>query len=220
LNDLDYCDALWSGANSSLRFCPAQNRAARALHGPVCYTGVMREAPQSENSCGACAVCCLALRIDEFSKPAGTMCQHCTGTGCGIYETRYEVCRGFLCGYRMVPALGDAWRPDRSGILILTMEQKNVPEEHRAAGMGMQFVILGGEKAIRRRGFAEYVATLVSRNVAVYMSADSPKTLINKYLVKQAAAKDHAAMVKMLVHIYRKRHAAPDRTQIAAGPFR
>lgn len=164
----------------------------------------MTDHPDKANSCGTCAVCCLALRIDEFAKPAGTLCQHCTGTGCGIYETRYEVCRGFLCGWRIVTALGDAWRPDRSGVLILPMEKKDLPEEHQAAGNGMQFVILGGEKAIRRPGFVEYVSTLVARNVAVYMSADTPKTLINKYLKQRVAAKNHAAVLQMLIHIYRK----------------
>lgn len=157
-----------------------------------------------ENSCGDCVVCCMALRIDEFAKPAGTLCQHCTGTGCGIYETRYETCRGFLCGYRMLPVLGDAWRPNRSGVLITMVEPEKLPEAHRAAGPGMQFVILGGEKAIRRPGFADYVSTLVSRNVAVYMSADSPKTLINQYLVQPVAAKNKDGVLQMLVHIYRK----------------
>jgi hypothetical protein len=160
--------------------------------------------PEAQNSCGTCTVCCMALNITEFSKPAGTLCQHCTGTGCGIYETRYEVCQGYLCGWRLLPVLGEEWRPDRSGILIDIMEAIDLPEEHLAMGNGMRFIILGGEKAIRRPGFVEYVSTLVSRNVAVYMSADSPKTLINKYLQKQVAAKDKPAVLEMLVHIYRQ----------------
>jgi hypothetical protein len=164
----------------------------------------MADNPSLETSCGTCTVCCKALRIDEFTKPAGVLCQHCTGSGCGIYETRYEVCRGYMCGYRMLPRLGDAWRPDRSGILIDIMEADKLPEEHRAAGNGMQFIILGGEKAILRPGFAEYVMTLVSRNVAVYMSADSPKTLINKYLRPQVAAKNKVAVLEMLLHLYRQ----------------
>jgi len=164
----------------------------------------MTDQSRTENSCGTCTVCCLALGIKEPSKPAGVMCQHCTGTGCGIYETRYEVCRGFLCGWRMVSQLGDAWRPDRSGILLLIVAAKDVPQEHRPSGNGMQFVILGGEKAILRAGFADYVSTLVSRNVAVYLSADSPKTLINKYLRELVAAKDKSSVTKMLVHIYRQ----------------
>jgi hypothetical protein len=164
----------------------------------------MSENPETGNSCGDCVVCCQALRIDELNKPAGPLCQHCTGTGCGVYETRWEICRTFLCGYRMLPALGDSWRPDRSGVLIMVVLPKDVPEIHRAAGTGMQFVILGGEKAIRRPGFADYIATLVSRNVAVYISADSPKTLVNQYLQRQVAAKDKDGVLQMLVHIYRK----------------
>src|SRR5471030_90014 len=100
---------------------------------------------QAENSCGDCAVCCFALRVDELAKPAGMLCQNCTGKGCGIYETRFDICKGFLCGYRLLPALGDAWRPDRSGVLIMTVEPEQIPAEHRAAGPGMHFVILGGE---------------------------------------------------------------------------
>ncbi|HWY61708.1 MAG TPA: hypothetical protein VNW15_07380 [Rhizomicrobium sp.] len=164
----------------------------------------MSDHPGAGNSCGTCTVCCLALRIEEFGKQAGVMCQHCTGSGCGIYEARYEVCQGFLCGWRVVPKLGEAWRPDRSGVLILLVEKKDIPEEHRAAGDGVQFVILGGEKAIRRPGFAEYVSTLVSREVAVYMSADSPKTLINKYLRVLVAQKNQTGLVEMLLHIYRQ----------------
>lgn len=164
----------------------------------------MVDPPRISTSCGSCTVCCLALGIKEFDKPAGVICQHCTGSQCGIYETRYDVCRSFLCGWRMIPQLGDAWRPDRSGILMMVVEAKDVPQEHRASGNGMQFVILGGEKAILRAGFADYVGTLVSRNVAVYLSADSPKTLINRYLREAVAAKDKASILKMLVHIYRQ----------------
>ena len=164
----------------------------------------MADQPDISNSCGTCAVCCKALRIVEFSKPAGVLCQHCTGTGCGIYETRYEVCRGYLCGWRILPKLGEAWRPDRSGVLLDLLESKDLPEEHRAAGNGVNFIIVGGEKAILRPGFAEYVTTLVSRNVAVYLSADSPRTLINKYLRTQVAEKNKPAVIEMLLHIYRQ----------------
>jgi hypothetical protein len=170
--------------------------------GHACYNPFMTG--ETQNSCGTCTVCCKALRIVEFDKQAGVMCQHCTGTGCGIYETRYETCKGFLCGWRILPQLGDGWRPDRSGVLMLVMEAKDLPEEHGVAGNGIQFLILGGEKAILRPGFAEYVMTLVTRNVAVYLSADSPKTLINKYLRPSVMAKNKAAVIDMLLHIYRQ----------------
>src|ERR1700722_5643625 len=157
------------------------------------------------NDCGTCTVCCMALRVIELDKEAGPYCKHCIpGKGCGIYETRFEICRTFLCGWRLVPQLDAAWRPDRSGILMLRQEVEKLPEAYRAAGPGVNFVVLGGEKAILRPGVAEYVTTLVARNVAVYLSADTPKTLINPYLVKQAAARNIPAATEMLLHIYRQ----------------
>ena len=108
----------------------------------------MSEELGAGNSCGDCTVCCMALNVEEIGKKAGILCEHCTPKGCGIYETRFEVCRGFLCGWRMVPQLGDDWRPDRSGVLILGMPADKLPEEHRAVGNGAQFMILGGEKAL------------------------------------------------------------------------
>jgi hypothetical protein len=165
----------------------------------------MEQTVPTGNSCGSCTVCCMALRVIELDKEAGTYCRHCLpGKGCGIYETRFEICRTFQCGWRLIPQLGEEWRPDRSGVLILTQEVDKLPEEHRAAGRGVNFVILGGEKAIGRPGFADYLATLVRRNVAVYLSADTPKTLINRYVVKQAASGDIPAVSDMLLHIYRQ----------------
>ena len=112
--------------------------------------------------------------------------------------------RAFFCGWLVIKQMADTWRPDRSGVLILTMEAHEVPEEYRAQTNGMQLIILGGEKAIQRPGFAEYVMTLVSRNVAVYLSADSPKTLINEFMHKLVADKNKDGVIQMLLHIYRQ----------------
>ena len=87
---------------------------------------------------------------------------------------------------------------------MLRQDVDKLPDAYRAAGPGVNFVILGGEKAIQRPGFAEYVTTLVTRNVAVYLSADTPKTLINQYLVQQAAVRNIPAVTEMLLHIYRQ----------------
>ena len=163
-----------------------------------------KPAPTS-NDCGECTVCCHSLLVKELNKPAGIYCEHCVeGKGCAIYETRFQICRTFLCGWRQVPQLGEPWRPDRSGILIMMQDVEKLPEEHRAAGRGVNFVVLGGEKAILKPGFAEYVCTLVARNVAVYLSADTPKTLINAYLRERVIAQDKAGVIEMLLHIYRQ----------------
>jgi hypothetical protein len=160
-----------------------------------------------DTSCGECVMCCEWLNIEgeEFSKKAGVLCQHCTvgdsGGGCGIYETRPKICRAFFCGWRLIPALGPDWRPDKSKVIIMLVE-KNVPPQYDGAMTGFNFVVLGGSQTILRPGFAEYLTLLVSRKVAVYLSADSPKTLINEYLAPLAARGDMEGARKMLLHIY------------------
>ena len=49
-------------------------------------------------SCGACTMCCSALEIAHFNKPAGPLCVNCrVGGGCAIYAERPQVCRDFEC---------------------------------------------------------------------------------------------------------------------------
>jgi hypothetical protein len=71
--------------------------------------------------CGECTVCCSALPIDseELRKLPGALCTHALpNKGCGIYETRPRVCRGFYCAWRFMEQLDESWRPDVSGLLI------------------------------------------------------------------------------------------------------
>ena len=52
-------------------------------------------------ACGPCSFCCKVLEIDEFKKPAGKLCAHCALTGgCGVYETRPQVCRDYHCRWK------------------------------------------------------------------------------------------------------------------------
>ena len=112
----------------------------------------MAELSSPRADCGGCTVCCTALPIAaDFTKPAGITCQHCTPSCCGIYETRYAICRGFLCGFLLLPALEENWRPDRSGILIRVIDRDELPDEFRSSGTGMHFTILGGEASIGGR---------------------------------------------------------------------
>ena len=157
----------------------------------------------SQKRCGECNVCCRDLKIEtpEFNKGGGKLCPHHTGAGCGIYPTRYAICREFLCGWQMFPELDESWRPDRSGVLILQVAQKTLPEKYQPAGHGVRLVILGGEAAINRPGFADYVAGLVSRGVAVYLTAVKPITLVNEQLAGRG--KDRAAVLRTLLHMHR-----------------
>ncbi len=163
-----------------------------------------------KRDCGGCTVCCTELKVDtpEFRKKPQVPCQHLSAKGCGIYETRFPICRTFLCGWRLFDDLNDGWRPDRSGVVIVRLSPDNVPEGYRAPGYGMQLDIVGGEAAITRPGFAEYVAAQVKRGVAVQMSAASPATLVNAHLDPATAAKDMAGTRAILLRIHAMLHAA------------
>src|SRR5215468_4810921 len=71
-------------------------------------------------TCGECNACCRYFDLmADLDKPCGVLCQHWrTGVGCGVYETRPAVCRDFYCHWLQNDTLDDAWRPDRSGLII------------------------------------------------------------------------------------------------------
>lgn len=70
--------------------------------------------------CGDCVMCCrdLSIRSPELVKPAYVLCPHCTGAGCGIYETRPSVCRSWHCLWRWLGTLPEELRPDRCGVMF------------------------------------------------------------------------------------------------------
>jgi hypothetical protein len=69
-------------------------------------------------SCGGCDVCCRLYEIDELEKPAGTLCAHACGSGCGVYAYRPAACRAFDCLWLMRPELDALWRPDHAGFVL------------------------------------------------------------------------------------------------------
>ncbi|MDX1460664.1 MAG: hypothetical protein R3348_06355 [Xanthomonadales bacterium] len=80
----------------------------------------------SERECGTCTACCEGwLRTPHIDMHPGKPCQHCTATGCAIYENRpTDPCRKFLCGWRQPDSpLPDNFRPDQSGVIVL-LQQK------------------------------------------------------------------------------------------------
>jgi len=82
-----------------------------------------------ERACGDCVACCEVLNIDtaEMVKPANQMCMHCTGKGCGIHETRPEVCRTWDCVWRRIESMPPETRPDRLGVLF-TIDRQPEPQ--------------------------------------------------------------------------------------------
>lgn len=77
-----------------------------------------RERRAASRSCGTCSLCCTVLRVDELGKRAGDDCTHqCGDKGCGIYETRPQICRNYQCLWRQ-GGLEDDERPNATGGIV------------------------------------------------------------------------------------------------------
>ena len=160
-----------------------------------------------KRTCGPCTVCCVTLEIDtpEFRKKARVPCRHLTQSGCGIYAARPAVCRQFLCGWRLFDELGEDWRPDLSGVLVLRNAPEELPAAWRGAPYGVHLVVNGGEAAVMRPAFAGYVAQQLTLGIPVLMSAASPYIVLNEHI----GAHSDAAFLKMrLAELYTLLHAA------------
>ena len=63
------------------------------------------------------------MEIREIAKPQGVSCPHLKpGVGCATYATRPGECTRFYCGYLTIRNLGEAWKPDRSRIVLAIEE--------------------------------------------------------------------------------------------------
>lgn len=73
-------------------------------------------------ACGDCSLCCKVLEIAELDKPAGPWCAHCREPepgGCGIYMTRPEICRSYVCLWKSDRGMSPRLRPDRVGTVLM-----------------------------------------------------------------------------------------------------
>ena len=67
-------------------------------------------------ACGSCRLCCKLVGVEVLDKPPGTWCQHACSKGCGIYETRPDECRKYVCLW-LAGFFEDEDRPDRTRVL-------------------------------------------------------------------------------------------------------
>jgi hypothetical protein len=126
--------------------------------------------------CGDCAVCCVLPNIDkpEIQKVSGARCVHCTGRGCAIYDSRPPVCRAWYCAWRTVDIFGDAWRPDKSGVLAL-VETEGIPENFDLT-TGISLMLTGNpNKILRQAWFQDFVVTGVMNSVPLFLSLPGPR---------------------------------------------
>jgi hypothetical protein len=126
--------------------------------------------------CGACTVCCTVPTINkpEIQKVSGATCRHCTAAGCGIYETRPPVCRGYYCAWRTVDIFDESWRPDRSGVMPY-VETEGISEIFDLS-TGIGLMLVGNPlKTVRQRWFQDFVTTGVMNSVPLFLSLPGPR---------------------------------------------
>jgi hypothetical protein len=150
-------------------------------------------------TCGACNVCCIIPAIDDpdLQKQTSVACANCgENGGCGIYETRPNVCREYFCYWRYKTNLGDGWRPDLSGVFINPLNEA-APEGYKGTPIEMRLL---WPSALLWVPFAEVVMQFVKLNVPVYLSIPGPeghhpaKTLLNPMVYLAVARGDIESM--------------------------
>ena len=128
---------------------------------------MLEDGPVPGRECGACDACCVVFQIDEpnIAKPAGVPCRHLTKPGCAIYEHRPQMCRAWLCGWRLIAGLPDTWRPDLSGILIY---QKR--SEHPAyVADGFVIALANGLAHINDTAVLGFIQNLVKNRIPIFL---------------------------------------------------
>ena len=67
-------------------------------------------------------MCCFILEINNFNKPMGEWCKHCsTFKRCDIYSTRPKECKDYKCGYLVLDDVFDEkWYPPKAKMIVST----------------------------------------------------------------------------------------------------
>jgi len=162
--------------------------------------------------CGGCNVCCIVPPIDEpeMQKVPNAMCRHLLTGGCNIYDKRPTVCRTYFCGWRCMAFLDDAWRPDRSGVLI---------ESGTADSVGSDSIILvlvaNPLKTVRQPWFLDFIRTGIDHKAKLFLSLPGSRgqakaaLSLNTADMQSAAAHSRGQVRLVLEDILRRlsRHA-------------
>jgi len=166
--------------------------------------------------CGDCTACCIHLAIieDAMNKLPGVTCQHCSvNEGCDIYEARPNVCRNYYCMWRSFDNMDEAWRPDRSGIIIV---DHAVPAGYPAKS-GVNLVVTDGPDVLKTDKFASMAAGFIASGTATFLDLPagpgllSRNSMLNEALAPAIARRD-LAMVKALIwQCYEALKATPTR---------
>lgn len=140
---------------------------------------------RATRSCGTCNACCIAPSIPELDKPLDTPCPHLKQGPkgcCSVYADRPQVCRTFLCGWRLGFG-GQFDRPDLLGVMMQPTQKSNgqtllafvevrpkALDSRRARELMVHWAAATGEAVTTRRAqsrhFVSIPVTIERREVA------------------------------------------------------
>jgi hypothetical protein len=154
--------------------------------------------------CEGCAVCCTELHINdaELKKLARVRCPNLRDDClCAIYETRPRSCRVFECGWKSLAMLGDHWRPDRSGLVLIPKMTDNPPGYREGAGVQILLLKRG---ALALPELPGLIAQWFAARVPMYLSVTAPTgfvakaVFLNDRVMHPVRRKDRAALIRAL----------------------
>ncbi len=155
-----------------------------------------------DRPCGDCIVCCVLplIETDQFVKPEGQVCVNCAGAGCGIYETRPDVCRTFNCAWKRIPSLPPQTRPDAMGVMF-TLE-RHLPPRNLFEHLYYVGVAVSDPSDLEAPLTVDVLRMLGDGVLPVFVSWDGVKTLVHpeprlaEAIMNPAPQKDRALVAE------------------------
>jgi len=157
--------------------------------------------------CGDCTVCCIVPTIDDpdIQKKPGLRCRYCDA-GCTIYQSRPKPCRVFFCAWRMIPALGPDWRPDRCGVFGMLADAAIAGNTVPALTL---MLTRDAARTVAHPGFISFVHANLLEGRPIYLSISSRpghvplRTLLGGEDVLRLARQGEATVRAVLEHALR-----------------
>jgi len=156
--------------------------------------------------CGSCTACCIDLNIDQpdLVKLSDQPCIHCSAGGCGIYARRPSVCRGFHCGWRLIPWLGEEWRPDRIGIVVRALDPAEACPDDPDVPIALSFDLRRPDRQLIAMSLAVACGTLIEAGIPTFLTVPGPpghaagRVHLNVLMAPIVASRDGNAIVTAL----------------------
>jgi hypothetical protein len=160
--------------------------------------------PALGRECGTCDACCVVfeIQVPSIAKPPGVPCRNLTKGGCAIYESRPDMCRKWLCGWRLIAGLPDNWRPDASGILIY----QTVSKEPGYDSAALVISLSEGKNPLNDEAVLDFIYNTIAVRVPLYLTLqvsriEAPRLFLNDVLGPFLKANDRPGFVASLARL-------------------